>query len=221
MLKVSSFILCVAMAVLCFSGWSADDTSYRDTFNVDEKNLSSTGRNTYFILEPGFQLVLEGKEKGKTIRLEITVLDETKKIGNVETRVVQEKETNPDGKVIENSRNYFAIDTTTHDVYYFGEDVGGAWTAGVDGAKFGLMMPGSAKVGDKYYQEVSKAAKDRAEHLSVTDEVVTPAGTFKNCLKTVETTPLEPDEKDIKWYAPDVGMVKYGEMVLVKYGKVK
>lgn len=199
---------------------AAEDASFRSDFKVDERNLVSTGRNKYFILEPGFQLVLEGKEKGKNLRLEITVLAETKKIGNVETRVVEENETT-DGKQTEKSRNYFAIDKTTQDVYYFGEDVGGAWQSGEDGAKFGLMMPGTVKVGDKYYQEISKKAQDRALNVSVSETVTTPAGTFKDCVKIEETTPLEPGEKEFKYYAPEIGMVKYGDMVLVKYGKVK
>ncbi len=199
---------------------AADDASFRSDFKVDERNLVSTGRNKFFILEPGFQLILEGKEKGKNLRLEITVLAETKKIGSVETRVVEEYETT-DGKQTEKSRNYFAIDKTTQDVYYFGEDVGGKWLSGEDGAKFGLMMPGTVKVGDKYCQEIAKKAQDRALNVSVSETVTTPAGTFKDCLKTEETTPLEPDEKEYKYYAPEIGMVKYGEMVLVKYGTVK
>src|ERR1043165_4818188 len=187
----------------------ADDKPFRHDFKFDEKNLSSTGRNKFFVLEPGFQLVLEGKEGGKNLRLEITVLNETKKIGNIETRVVEENETT-DGKVTEKSRNYFAIDKTTKDVYYFGEDTGGAWLHGEAGAQFGLIMPGEPKVGDKYYMELAKEAQDRAENLSLTETVTTPAGTFKDCLKTEETTPLDAKEKENKYYAADVGMVKYG-----------
>jgi hypothetical protein len=34
-----------------------------------------------------------------------------------------------------------------------------------------------------------------------------PAGTFHNCLKSKETTPLEPDLLEYKFYAPGVGNV--------------
>ena len=50
--------------------------------------MVTTGQNTYFILEPGFQLVLEG---GNEV-LAITVLDETIEIDGVHTRVVEERE---------------------------------------------------------------------------------------------------------------------------------
>jgi hypothetical protein len=81
-----------------------------------------------------------------------TVLNETKTVDGVECRVVEERETK-DGKLVEVSRNYFAIGKRTNSVYYFGEDVDiykddkvvsheGAWLAGKNGARFGLMMPG-------------------------------------------------------------------------------
>jgi uncharacterized membrane protein YkoI len=179
--------------------------------------LSSVGRNPYFILEPGYYLVLE---KGD-IQLTITVLDETKKVDGVECRVVVENETKG-GKEVEKSKNYFAISKRTNSVFYFGEDVGGAWLSGEKGAKFGLMMPGTPLLKARYYQEVAPGvAMDRAEIVSVTDTVVTPAGTFQNCLKTEETTPLEPKEKEYKYYAPGIGLVQEGELKLVKYGFVK
>ena len=38
------------------------DPPYTDTFRVDAKDWSSTGSNPYFVLEPGYVLVLEGKD---------------------------------------------------------------------------------------------------------------------------------------------------------------
>jgi hypothetical protein len=38
-------------------------------------------------------------------------------------------------------------------------------------------------------------------------EVTTEAGTFDECLKIVETTPLEPGAKSEKIYCPEVGLV--------------
>src|SRR5882724_13445014 len=128
-----------------------------DSFGVNEKNLSPTGRNRYFILEPGYQLVFEGKEDDGTVQLTITVLNETKRVDGVETRVVEERETS-NGKLAEVSRNYFAFDPAAHNLYYFGEDVDiykdgkvvnhdGGWLAGVNGAKYGLAMSGAPRVG--------------------------------------------------------------------------
>ncbi len=205
-----------------------DDASWTTEFKVEKSELSATGRNPHFILEPGYQLVFEGGKE----RLVITVLDETKTVDAVETRVVEERETK-DGKLVEVSRNYFAISRRTKDVFYFGEDVdiyknekvvghSGAWLAGVNGAKFGLMMPGEIRLRARYYQEIApKAAMDRAEIVSLSETVKTPAGEFRNCLKVEETTPLEPGVREYKYYAAGVGLVQDGSLKLVKYGKAE
>ncbi len=49
--------------------------------------FETSGRNRFFILEPGYQLTLENKSGGKLV---VTVLKDTRKIGAVETRVVEE-----------------------------------------------------------------------------------------------------------------------------------
>jgi len=205
-----------------------DGSTWTTKFAVERSELSTTGRNPYFILEPGYQLVFEGGKE----RLVITVLDETKLVDGVETRVVEERETK-DGKLVEVSRNYFAISRRTNDVFYFGEDVdiykndkiadhSGAWLAGAGGSKFGLMMPGEARLKAKYYQEIApKVAMDRAEIVSLSETVKTPAGEFRNCLKVEETTPLEPGVREYKYYAAGVGLVQDGSLKLVKYGKAE
>jgi len=62
---------------------------------------------------------------------------------------------------------------------------------------------------------------DRAEIVSLSETVKTPAGEFKNCLKVEETTPLEPATKEYKYYAAGVGLVQDGSLKLVKYGKAE
>lgn len=198
------------------------------SFPMQTGELLSSGRNPYFILEPGYQQVLAGDGDQVTI----TVLNKTKLVDGVHTRVVEERETK-DGKLVEVSRNYYAISKRTHDVYYFGEDVdmykdgkitnhGGAWLAGTHGAKFGLMMSAKPALRMKAYQELAPgAAMDRAEIVSLHESVKTPAGTFKNCIKTEETSPVEPGSKEYKQYAPGVGIVQDDETKLVTYGMVK
>jgi hypothetical protein len=68
----------------------------------------------------------------------------------------------------------------------------------------------------KFYNEQAKGvAMDRAEVVSVTDTLTTPAGSFDRCVKTRETTPLEKFAREYKLYAPGVGLIKDGDMVLV------
>jgi hypothetical protein len=205
---------------------ASPEPAFRDTFQVDKNDWRDKGSNTYMILEPGHRLTLaDGKDT-----LTITVLEETKMVDGVQTRIVEERETEH-GKLAEVSRNYFAFDKATGDIYYFGEDVDvydaqgkvtgheGSWHAGVNGARFGLMMPGRPKVGDRYYQEVAPgAALDRAEVVSTTAKVKVPAGTFKNCLKTRESSGLE-SGVETKLYAPGVGLLQDGGFKLTKVEK--
>jgi hypothetical protein len=206
------------------SGAVADDGDYTSEFSVDRSRLAATGRNPFFVLEPGYQLTYRGGNE----ELVITVLDQTEVVDGVVTRVVEERETR-NGAVVEISRNFFAIDPGTGDVYYFGEDVddyargavighSGAWRSGVAGARFGLMMPGSPQAGMKYYQEVAPGvALDRGEIRSTSDSVQVPAGSFDGVVSVVETTPLEPLVTGHKAYAPGIGMILDDRLTLVSH----
>lgn len=196
---------------------------FRNAFDVQKGNLVDKGSNPYMILDPGHKLVLaDGKDT-----LTITVLDETKVVDGVATRIVEERETK-EGRLEEVSRNYFALDKVTGDIYYFGENVDiydakgdvasheGSWVAGVNGARFGLMLPGKPRVGERYYQEMSPGvAMDRAEIVSLTQKVKVPAGRFEGCLKIRESSDLEGGTEE-KLYAPGVGLLKDGGFQLAK-----
>ncbi len=225
-----SWVVLVAAALPLAAGQKPAPRPWLDAFEVSPASFATTGRNPYFVLEPGYRLTFEGKEDGKLVRLVITVLDETKVVGGIETRVVEERETHG-GALAEVSRNYFAVDKETSALYYFGEDVDsyrngkivnheGAWHHSTGGAKFGMMLPGTPAVGMRYYQEQApKVAMDRAEVVSVTETLTVPAGTFSTCLRTEETTPLEPGTRELKVYAPRVGLVKDGALELVSWTK--
>ena len=212
-----------AMAqVKAADSWQKDFTSA-----ISKCNLVTTGRSEYFVLEPGFQAVLEG---GDT-KLQITVLDETKTIDKIVTRVVEEREWKK-GALYEVSRNYFAMCEQTKDIYYFGEDVDfyekgkvvkhdGTWHAGGKN-KAGLMMPGTPKLKMKYYQELAPGvAMDRAEIVSLTEICKTPAGTFDKCMKVKETSGLNLIASEYKYYAPGVGLIRDADLQLIKHGFVK
>jgi hypothetical protein len=211
---------------------STDQTieGWMTSFDLENCNFDSSGENSYFVLEPGYRVIFGGQEDGKELELVMTVLNETKVVDGVETRVVEEKETEG-GNLVEVSRNYFAICKPTNNAIYFGEEVDmykdgkivsheGAWLAGQNGSKAGMIMPGKAEVGLKYYQETAPGiAEDRAEIMSVNDTLDTPAGTFKQVLKTEETNPLKPGEKESKFYAPGIGLIQDEAIKLVNYTK--
>ena len=219
------FSLCI---VSCGEEWKSnarDDPSWQKEFNLEDRTLVPTGRNEFFILEPGYQIVLERKNE----KLAITVLEETKEITGITTRAVEEREWKY-GELIEVSTNFFAIDDKTKDVFYFGEEVDfcrdgkiighrGAWLAGVDDAKPGLMMPGNPELGMKYYQEVApEVAMDRAEIIDVEYEIETPAGTISKCIKMKEGSALKLWEKEYKAHAPGIGIIQDQYLLLISYG---
>ncbi len=222
--NVLPYAVLLAATSLCFQAAQAD-SSWQEEFDIANCDLSATGRNQYFVLEPGFQLVLESEDT----RLEITVLDQTETVDGVSTRVVEEREWE-DGALYEVSRNYFAICDATKDVYYFGEDVDfyedgkvanhdGSWRAGQDGNRAGLMMSGAPKLGMKYYQEYAPGvALDRAEIVSLDETCETPAGIFAKCMKVKEGTALNLLETEYKYYAPDIGLIQDEDLLLTKFG---
>lgn len=202
---------------------------FTSEFFLADCTFSTTGDNRFFPLQPGAFLILEGVDHDELERVEITVLDEVIDIGGIDCRVVEEYET-VDGEVAEISRNYFAVCNETGDVFYFGEwvdnyedgvivDHDGSWEAFTDGAMPGIIMPGRILHGARYYQEVAPGvAEDRAEIYEYPEKVRTPAGDFHGCLKTEESTPLEPGNVSYKTYAPGVGLIRDGKLKLIAYG---
>lgn len=198
---------------------------WQEEFGISDCTLVTTGQNPYFVLKPGFELVLEG---GNT-KLMITVLDETMVVDGVETRVIEEREWKND-ELIEVSKNMFAMCEETNDVFYFGEFVdmysngelsshSGQWFAGEDDNKAGMTMPGNPKVGMRYYQEIAPGvAMDRAEILSLDTVLKTPAGEFEDCLETVEGSALNLLEREIKVYAPGIGLIQDANLLLTEFG---
>jgi hypothetical protein len=213
---------------------------FTSKFYLQDCQFQSTGSNPYFILQPGYQLVLEEEVDGEIERVQITVLDDTEPItvpglGTVTTRVVEEVES-VGGNLVEVSRNFFAICGGRNDAVYFGEDVDiynpdgsitheGEWRAGQpDGsglAEPGIIMPGTFLLGSRYFQELADGiALDRADHVAMDFEVTTDAGTFSDCVQIIETSPLEPKSSSTKVYCRGIGLVNDDGVELVEYGVV-
>ena len=216
--------LVLAAAVYAADKGPAAQPPWCDSFSPDKTDLFNTGKNPFFFLWPGYRLYLQ---HGKDSRV-ISVLMETRMVDGVKTRVVEQRETQ-DGRLAAVSRNYFVISGTTGDVYYFGADVDiyqdgkvtgheGSWLAGINGAKFGLMMPGRPAVGDRYYHEVAPGvALNRAEVVGSGEDFTTSDRTFERCVRIRESSGLGTGVEE-RLYAPDVGLVRDGEFVLMRIG---
>lgn len=203
------------------------EKKWTKSFGEENCEFSPTGKNPFFILKPGHQLTLESSRE----KVVITVLDETKKIGDVLTRVVEEREW-LDGELKEVSRNFFAQCKQHGDVFYFGEEVddyedgkvvrhSGEWRADEENSKAGIMMPGTILLGARHYQEIAPTAMDRAEIIRMGLKAKTPAGTFENCIGVEESTPLEPGDISYKIYAPGIGVIQDEDLLLTGWKKAK
>ncbi|HSC05590.1 MAG TPA: hypothetical protein VLD59_02055 [Steroidobacteraceae bacterium] len=233
------------LLMLVFVPWNApqaqeEEPEFTDEFPLEDCHFSTVGGNPYFILKPRRQLYFTNArcvDSGECEDLEelwITVKPTVRKVRleidgrlrNVWTRVVQERETE-NAELKEISRNFFADCAPLHDVYYFGEEVDiyedgeivsheGAWLAGRNGARPGIIMPDSGFIlGQRYFQELAPGvALDRAEHVETGVEITVPAGTFEDCIEVTETTPFNPNEESTKVYCRDVGLVIDGDLEL-------
>lgn len=228
----------VAGSVALFSGTGLgqEDENREETHGEPERanqtpppdEFTTTIDNRYFPLPVGRRLLLKGEESGTPVTLQVTVLDETEIVGEVTTRVVEEREWE-DGALIEVSRNYYA-QSSDGDVWYFGEAVDiyedgkivsheGAWRAYESGNQPGVFMPGDPVVGMQFQQERAPGiAVDKAIVVGIGQTIEVPAGTFENTLQTYDWNPLESGTLgDIKAYAPDLGIIIDGPVELVEF----
>lgn len=95
----------------------------------------------------------------------------------------------------------------------------GAWRAGENGARPGIILPGGPfLLGSRYFQEIApQVAMDRGEHINMGLEITVPAGsTFTDCVAVEENTPLDKKELSTKIYCPGVGLVIDDDLELVQ-----
>lgn len=184
---------------------------------INPANFIHGVNNPFFPLPPGRTLVYEGQTADGFEHSEFIITRKTKVIQGV-TCVQVHDVVYLDGELAEDTLDWFAQDKEGN-VWYFGENTGeledgrfvtleGTFTAGVNNDKPGIIMEAHPKVGDFYRQEFSlENAEDFAEVISLNATVNVPAGSFHHCLKTKETTPLEPSLRENKYYATGIGNV--------------
>jgi hypothetical protein len=226
-----------AATATLLGGGRAGEPEFSTDFGLDRTSvLLPRGGNPYMSLRQGRFIRLEGEDDGEPVIVEITVLDRTRDVRvpvaggrmSVRTRIVEEREW-IDGELTQVAEGYFARCTRTGNIYCFGEHIeeledgqvvesDDSWLAGREGAAPGLAMPAFFILGSRYYQQFAPGiAMDRAEHIASGQTIGTPAGVFENCILVRETSPLEPDEEVLKAYAPGVGLIMDGNLVLTGY----
>ena len=200
----------------------ASSTEAPYTVVIDPVNFVTEIDNPYFPLKPGTTFIYEGKTEKGNEHVEALVTFDTKIIMGV-TCVAVSDTVAVDGKLEEGTVDWYAQDQQGN-VWYFGEDTKeykdgkvtgthGAWEAGVNGAKPGVIMKANSVVGDTYRQEYYKGeAEDMATVLSLSDSASVPTGSYSNLLVTNEWSALaNPPVFEHKYYAKGIGniLVKY------------
>ena len=209
--------------VIAFAGIRSHS---QDSHKTPKFSHSKDITNPYLPLSSLKRDILEGTEKGKTLRVERTLKPETKifKVDgqDIEALVMEDREFIK-GEIEEVTLDYFAQDDDGT-VYYMGEDVDnykdgkvvkheGAWLYGRDTQKMGVAMPAHPRVGQKFKSEaVGKITTENDTVVSMSEKVTVPAGKFDNCLKIIETN--SDGETEEKFYAPGVGVVREEDLLL-------
>jgi hypothetical protein len=174
--------------------------------------------NPYWPMAPGSRWVYrETDGEGNRQRVVVTVTDRSKTILGIDATVVHDV-VSEKGEVIEDTFDWYAEDRWGN-IWYLGEDTKefedgkvvsaeGSWEAGLDGAEAGILVPGRPEVGTAYRQEYyAGEAEDEGKILSLDEQADVPFGSFDSVLMTEDTTPLEPDVREHKYYAQGVGPV--------------
>ena len=165
--------------------------------------------NPWFPLRPGTRYVYTGVRDGKPTRDVMVVTHRTRTIDGIRCVTVSDR-LYKSGHLSERTTDWYSQDSRGN-VWYFGEktaeldaqghviSTAGTWTAGVNGAKAGIYMPGRPRIGQSGRQEY--LAGQAEDHFKV-------IGRFaKNAVLTQEWTPLEPGVLDHKMYVRGVGTV--------------
>jgi hypothetical protein len=221
-------LACCALLVACGddSGGGSENTTTgsagtgatlpqgSDPAELDPADFTADIDNPYWPMARGNRWVTRSEDE----RVVVEVTKGKKRVDGIDAVVVRDTVTDNNGELVEVTDDWYAQDADGN-IWYLGEDVknyrdgkvvstDGSWQHGVDGAQAGIAIPAKPRTGLKYRQEYYEGeAEDTAEVLSVTERVRVPAGTFENSLKTSDTTPLEPEVEEHKYYAKGVGPV--------------
>lgn len=173
--------------------------------------------NAYLPLKPGTRWVYRSVTADGVEVIKVTVLARTKQIQGITATVVHDLAT-LDGNLIEDTYDWYAQDRLGS-VWYLGEDTTsyepgqppshkGSWEAGVERARPGFAMPAHTAVGETYRQEYKQGdAEDMGTIIDRSGRVHVTTGSYHRVLMTKDTTPLEPNLIEYKFYAPGVGQV--------------
>jgi hypothetical protein len=186
--------------------------------DLDPADFTNEIDNPYWPMKPGTKWVYRGTEGGEPVRIEVTVTDKKKVVEGIPARVVLDQVKDAQGDLIESTYDWYGQDAAGA-IWYLGEDTKeyengnvvsttGSWENGIDGAEAGVIMPGKPSLGLAYRQEYHKGdAEDAGKIIGLSETATVPFGRYENALETEDTTRLEPNVVEHKYYVKGVGPV--------------
>jgi hypothetical protein len=202
--------------------------SAKDFQRAKFDNSSTHVTNEWLPLRPGLQLTYKGSaipegEKTRVKRRVVsTVTDLSKYIDGVRTLVIWEKDYTA-GKLGESEIAFFAQDKAGNvwlvgeypEEYENGKVVDApTWISGQKGARAGIAMLANPKVGSADYAQGFAPApvefKDRARVYKKGQKTCVPVKCYRDVLVIEEFEKGVPGVFHLKYYAPNVGLVRVG-----------
>jgi hypothetical protein len=154
-------------------------------------------------------------------RIELTITDLTKMVGDLRTVVAYEVDYNA-GEMVEAELIFFAQDDYGNvwhlgqypEEYEFGKFVAApAWIHGYQGANAGIFMQANPQLGTPSYSQgwgPEVGWSDRAIVSAMGQTTCVRIRCYNNVLVMSEFNTSEPDAQQLKYYAPGVGNVRVG-----------
>jgi hypothetical protein len=185
---------------------------------LDPADFTTKVDNPYFPLAKGTRWSYRGEDKeGTKTTADVTATGQTKKIAGITATALRDRNTE-DGQLVEVATEWYAQDKDGN-VWYLGEDVkeyengkfkeAGSSLVGDGPLQPGVTMMGKPIPGSCFRLSYEKGeSEDRLAVLSVNAKVSGPAGSYTKVVQLKQTTPLEPEAIEHRYYAPGVGLVQ-------------
>jgi hypothetical protein len=221
--------------VVCLASWPAVAVPFLPDFSAAVFDPQQTVDHVYFPMTGKKTFVFQGRDEDGPLdeRFELTNIGPGPVIAGVQTSTKRDR-AYEDGLLVEETFDYYAQDTEGN-VWYLGEDVTNfiydddgnlidtntqsSWRAGVNGALPGFIMPADLIIGFNYYQEFAAEddALDQGTILAFFDTLELDIGTFEDVLQILDTSELDPDAREFKYYAPGFGLILAEEGLTVDF----
>lgn len=232
MTRIVHHFVPAALALGLATGAATAET-LRPNFDPDKFVPRQAIDNKYYPLAPSDRVVLTARgvdDEGKRFHIRNVLKVVTSPRPRIEgVRVTAQLDREyANGLLQEKTYDYFAQDKRGN-VWYMGEDVTNyrydnkgnligtdselAWLAGRRGARPGWIMPARQIIGQRYFQEIARRdeALDKGKTHAVLGRLRVGDTVYRNVLRVLETNPFEPKDRELKYYAPRVGLIRIEE----------